>query len=421
MATITTGLGGPQGVGEGSFRGTPLTSGNYDDGAIQVNITSVFGSQGISYFGTNYTSIYINTNGLITFGGPQTSYTPTPIQNLPYPAIAVFWSDVNITSGTATGTNNIYWDLDPASGKVTITWLGVRPYSGSTTARNTFQLVLEHTQDGNFEVDFIYQQIQWANGGFGVAQAGMTDGAGQDFVLPGSGNATAITGYPNAQLDPNDPNGVWSTRFLNGRPVCFVTGTRIATPEGPRPVEDLRAGDLVLTRDAGAQPLLWAGGESVLASGAALPVRVEAGVLGDHAPLSVSPRHLLLVAHPACEMLFDVPEVLVAARDLLALPGIRQETVPRRLGYHHLLLGRHHVLNAEGAGAESLYPGPQALADLPSRQVADLQRCLPDGQLDWLARQPMARRVLKPHEARVLCGFMTRSRIKAQAPRLRAA
>ncbi len=57
MAAINTGLGGPQGVGEGSFRASSLTAGNYDDGSIRVNITSVFGPAGIKYFGTNYTSL----------------------------------------------------------------------------------------------------------------------------------------------------------------------------------------------------------------------------------------------------------------------------------------------------------------------------------------------------------------------------
>lgn len=130
MATVNTGLGGPQGVGEGSVRGSTLTTGNYDDGSLKVNVTSVFGASGINYFGTNYTSIYINTNGQITFAALNASYTPTALGGLTQPAIAPFWTDLNITSGTATGTNNIYCDLDPGSGRVTITWLGVAAYSG---------------------------------------------------------------------------------------------------------------------------------------------------------------------------------------------------------------------------------------------------------------------------------------------------
>ena len=38
---------------------------------------------------------------------------------------------------------------------------------------------------------------------------------------------------------------------------CFVGGTLIETPLGPRDVADLANGDMVLTRDHGPQKLLW--------------------------------------------------------------------------------------------------------------------------------------------------------------------
>ncbi|MDT8856939.1 Hint domain-containing protein [Paracoccaceae bacterium Fryx2] len=419
MATINTGLGGAVGLGESSFRNTALTSGNLDDGSIRVNITSVFGSSGINYFGTDYTSIFINTNGLITFNAPVTAYTPTNLATLTYPAIAPFWTDVDIRNAGANGTNNIYWDLDPASQRVTITWHGVRAYNGSN-GTNTFQVVLEHTQDGNFEIDFIYQQVQWTNGYTGVAQAGMTNGGTQDYVIPGSGNSAALTQFPNASLDPNDPNGVWSTRFLNGNPVCFVAGTRIATPQGSARVEDLRPGDLVLTLDDGPQPLVWVGGGRVIASGAALPVRIAAGVLGNGADLLVSGQHHLMLDGVACELLFGEAEVLVAAKDLLGLPGVTQGGAARSVSYHHLLLGRHQILLAEGAAAESLHPGPMALAALPHRALADLHARFLPWELERLARQPAARRVLRPHEARVLVAMMQRHPLQ-QAPALHLA
>ncbi len=405
MAAIVTGLGGAQGVGEGSFRGTTLNAanggtGNYDDGSLKVNITSVFGPAGINYFGTNYTSIYINTNGLITFAAPVVAYTPTSLSALPYPAIAAFWSDVNITSGSATGSNNIYWDLDPISKKVTITWLGVKPYSGSGT--NTFQVVIEATHDGNFEIDFIYQQVQWTNGFAGIAQTGMTDGGSNDYVFPGSGNAAALKNFPTASLDPSDPNGTWSTRFLNGVPVCFEAGTLIDTPLGPRAVEDLRAGDLVQTQDAGAQPLRWVGGGSVMASEAALPVQIAAGVLDNDSPHSVSGQHLLTLSGADCELLFGEAEVLAAAKDLVALDGITQEIRPRAVRYFHLLLDQHHLLRANGTLAESLHPGPLALAHLPARARADLVTRFLPYDLARMGRQSTARRVLKAHEAQVL-------------------
>lgn len=403
MATINTGLGGPQGVGEGSFRGSSLTAGNYDDGSILVNITSVFGPQGISYFGTNFTGIYINTNGLVTFGGPVTTYTPTPIQNLPYPAIAPFWTDINITSGSATGTNNIYWDLDPGMGRVTITWLGVRAYQNpNSQGTNTFQMVLQHTHSGNFELEFIYQQIQWTNGYTGVAQVGLTNGGASDYVLPGSGNSAALLQYPNNDSATNDPDGVYSIRFLNGNPVCFAAGTRIATPEGWQRVEDLRPGDLVETLDDGACPVVWTDGAATLAVGAAQPVRVRAGVLGNARDLVVSRQHLLMLEGPDVELLFGESQVLAAAKELIDGHSVLACAASRMVRYHHILLDRHQVLIAEGAPAESLHPGPVAMAAMGPTLAGTLCRAVPPDRLAGLGAQPAARRVLKPHEAAVL-------------------
>jgi len=288
---------------------------------------------------------------------------------------------------------------------VTITWLGVKAYAGPGSPSNTFQVVFEHTHDGNFEIDLIYQQIQWTNGGFGVAQAGITNGGTIDYVLAGSGNSTALTGYPNATLDPNDPNGVWSTRFLNGNPVCFVAGTRIATPDGWREVQDLRAGDLVETLDDGPQPLVWTGGGSVMAMNAALPVCIAAGALGNERAFRLSGQHMLMVAGAASELLFGEGEVLVAARDLVGLAGITQQATPELVRYHHLMTARHQLIRAEGAVAETLFPGPPALADLPHRARAGL---LADAgpAVQTLLHSQAVRRVLKAHEARVLVARM---------------
>lgn len=403
MATINTGLGGAQDLGENSFRGSPLTTGNYDDGAIRVDITSVFGPSGIDYFGTNYTSIYINTNGLITFDSAVTSYTPSDISNITFPAIAVFWSDVDIRTGSATGTNNTYWDLDPATGRVTITWLGVEPYNNSP-GTNTFQLVLESTGSGNFEVDFIYEQIEWTNGFTGVAQTGLTDGGSNDYVIPGSGDPAALALFPDADLDANDPDGVWSTRFLDGNPVCFVAGTLIETPNGPRLVETLRPGDLVETVDDGPQPLLWVGGGSVVAQQEALPICIPANTLGNDRDLWVSGQHMVLLCGADCELLFGEAEVLVAAKYLLDLPGVYRAVGVGKISYHHILLHRHQLVIAEGLAAETLYPGPQVFEALPRRAVTSLKSVMLDYEMNTRSIEPAIRRILRCHEAHVLVG-----------------
>lgn len=127
---MVTGLGGPAGYGENIFSTSTKTTGNNDDGSIQVNLTSVFGAGGLDYFGTSYTSLFINSNGTISFGSAQTAFAPN-LAGTTTPLLAPFWSDIDITKG-----GEIYWDLDPTTGSMTITWANVRAFSGSTTVNS---------------------------------------------------------------------------------------------------------------------------------------------------------------------------------------------------------------------------------------------------------------------------------------------
>ncbi len=224
MATMITGLGGAEGYGENAYSSVLPDTGNIDDGSVLVDVTSVFGAEGINYFGTNYTSIYINSNGLITFDGPETGYIPTGLMGYGAPAIAPFWSDVDINNG-----GEIYWDLDPENGKVTITWHDVAPYNG--TGANSFQVVLTAGEDGNFDVDLIFEDIQWTSVSYGggsthAATAGITDGDTHTFELEGSGDATFMQGYENNNFDNGDPSGEFSLSLINGVPDALsVDGT----------------------------------------------------------------------------------------------------------------------------------------------------------------------------------------------------
>lgn len=152
-----------------------------------------------------------------------------------------------------------------------------------------------------------------------------------------------------------------------GGAVCFTPGTLLDTPEGPRPVEDIRPGDQVSTRDSGAQEVLWTGARHL--SGARLfamphlrPVRIRAGTIGaGDAGLVVSPEHRLLICGPSARALFNEAEVLVEARDLLDDRTIRAETVPRDVTYIHLMTARHEIVRANGVETETFHP---ASADL---------------------------------------------------------
>lgn len=192
--------------------------------------------------------------------------------------------------------------------------------------------------------------------------------------------------------------------------ICFGAGTRILTPDGLRPIEALREGDLVQTKDNGPQEVLWTGSRHL--SGARLyalphlrPVRFRAGALGLGQPegdLLVSPRHRMLVRGEAARLLFNSDEVLVAAEQLVDDQSIVVDMSLAEVQYHHLLLERHEVIFANGLETESFHPAATALDLIGAQDRARLLALLPGVALDPASYGGYARRNLTPSEAAIL-------------------
>ncbi|NDV01537.1 Hint domain-containing protein [Pseudoroseicyclus tamaricis] len=180
---------------------------------------------------------------------------------------------------------------------------------------------------------------------------------------------------------------------------CFAAGTLIAAEGGLRPVEEIAAGDRVMTRDAGLQSVRWAGQARLPGRGALAPVEIAAGALGNTRSLRVSQQHRLLVTGWRAELLFGQPEVLVAARHLVNDRTIRICPCDE-ITYVHLALDSHAVLEAEGLGAESLYLGPGALASMPHAARAELLAIFPG--LEEEGPMPLARPGLRGWEGALL-------------------
>ena len=183
--------------------------------------------------------------------------------------------------------------------------------------------------------------------------------------------------------------------------ICFAAGTRIATPQGDRPVESLRAGDMVLTRDDGPQPLQWVGRRAALADASQAPVTFAPGTMGNARPLRVSPQHRMLVGGWRAQLYFGADEVLVPAVSLCDGDGIRQDA-PGPVVYHHLLTPRHAVIAAEGAAAETFLPAAMGLDGIDARDRAALFAARPDLRADLSAYGPAARPTPRARLARLL-------------------
>ncbi|MTH34205.1 hemolysin [Paracoccus limosus] len=202
------------------------------------------------------------------------------------------------------------------------------------------------------------------------------------------GNHFAVISFPNGEelwLPGVDPDTLTPHRLHQMGIPCFCRGTRILTVSGEVAVEDLRVGDLVRTRDHGLQPVRWIGGRALdridLAVSPKLrPIRIAAGALGDGMPandLLVSPQHRILVRSAIAQRMFGSDEVLVAARQLLALDGIEELTVDA-VEYFHILFDRHEIVVSNGAETESLFTGPEALKAIGPEAAEEIFALFPE-------------------------------------------
>jgi len=180
--------------------------------------------------------------------------------------------------------------------------------------------------------------------------------SGGQFVFTDSNAQT----YTIALQDTVDPPGPLQTNtdgnggtFVgsndNADLPCFAAGTRIATPDGERPVESLSAGDRVLLADGTAADLVWTGHRTVDIARhprpwRVRPIRIAAGAFGPGLPrrdVFVSPDHAIFL-----------DGVLIPAK-LLVDGGAIAQVAWARVAYHHLELASHDILLAEGLPVES--------------------------------------------------------------------
>ncbi len=184
--------------------------------------------------------------------------------------------------------------------------------------------------------------------------------------------------------------------------ICFTPGTMILTPSGERPIDTLCAGDLVITRDDGPQPIRWIGRRMGPGTGKNAPIRIEAGgQFGATRPLLLSPQHRVLVEGYRTQLIWGEEEVLVAAAHLV--DGTQVRVAPQTaVTYIHMIFDRHQVIYAEGAAVESLHLGDEGLSALGAAGRADLFAACPEFRADATAFGPTARICARGFEARLL-------------------
>jgi hypothetical protein len=261
---------------------------------------------------------------------------------------------------------------------------------------------------GDGDDTFILSQIEGETGPITITGGEGDETGGDTLVLTPEVGKDAIT-FTNTDDEDGGlsgsfemPDGTLVTFSEIESIICFTPGTRILTPRGERPVETLREGDMVVTRDHGPRPIRWVGRRTVPGRGEFAPVRVGPAVFGTASGgLLVSPQHRLLVTGYHAELLFGSDEVLVAAKHLLG--GTDACRAPcAAVTYIHLMFDRHEVIYAEGFATESFFAGEEALTavDAPARE--ELFAIFPELRSGASQHRETARPCLRAPEARLL-------------------
>ena len=182
----------------------------------------------------------------------------------------------------------------------------------------------------------------------GVAASTVHYAAGQiTYDLPAGGGESFNLGLASPGTVQIASDGAGGTRIDL---LCFLRGTRIATPVGEVAVKSLCVGDLVLTLpDRAARRVRWIGtGRHLVPAGgggAVAPVVVRAGALAPGVPS----RDLRLTRGHALHL----DGVLIPVENLINGRSIAFDERPQVVEIFHVELARHAVLIADGAPAES--------------------------------------------------------------------
>jgi len=197
-------------------------------------------------------------------------------------------------------------------------------------------------------------------------------GDGERYVLPLSPMGTHVD-YTLLSVEQS-PQGLVLADLLC---LSFARGTMITLANGnQRAIENLKAGDRVLTRDHGKQRVRWIGHARLRAVGAFAPVVISAGTLGNAGDLILSQHHRVFLYQRHRIAGLATNELLVQARHF-----VDGEHVYLREGgfvdYFSLVFDHHEIIYAEGIPSESLMVNDATVGRLPPDIAAEVKAQFP--------------------------------------------
>jgi hypothetical protein len=204
-----------------------------DDGSTPVDLPFT-----LNFFGAEYSSLFVNNNGNVTFDEALGEYTPFDFTTSGTPMIAPFLADVDTTGD---GSGEVQYGETTVDGKTAfcVNWVNVGYYGSHTDKLNSFQLLLVDQGSGDFDIVMNYDKVQWetgdasgGTGGFGgtPAAVGWANGDGDEghFVLR-AGSFTS-----GGLLDSNTSTGLVRGSANSAQLGRYAYQVRNGAPTAPR-------------------------------------------------------------------------------------------------------------------------------------------------------------------------------------------
>ena len=169
-------------------------------------------------------------------------------------------------------------------------------------------------------------------------------------------------------------------------PGGIAEGANVRTPCGPRRVELVRAGDLIVTRDNGLQPVRVVWRREVTSAEMAnnidlSPIRLKPRAIGPMMPqrdVCLAPDHRILV--PGYRLLGEEKTTgcLIEARELAGTSdAVYVDCTIEIVRYFTLVFDAHQVFCTNGLPVESFFPNAGTVSDLDDSLRDDLARLFP--------------------------------------------
>ena len=169
-------------------------------------------------------------------------------------------------------------------------------------------------------------------------------------------------------------------------PILGIAGTaNVRTPCGPRRAENVRPGDLIVTRDNGLQPvrMVWARqvtATDIAADPSLAPVRLKPRAIGPMMPqrdLLVAGNHKVLVPGYRLAGVPDTECRLISARALAeASDEVFFDRAVAEVTFYNITFDTHEVFCVNGLPVESYLPSAATLAQLGEAGLNDLSDIL---------------------------------------------